>query len=94
VEVLVSERVKRPIFRGFPFGNALFRAGSKYFGKWCSNPFALTIYVNAAELHFSPLMRSRSRHVLHKCETSFHLRGQEICVCLNGWVTFLSKRRS
>lgn len=54
MEVLVSEQFKMPIFRGFPFEKALFRAGSKYFGKWCSNPFALTIYVNAAELHSLP----------------------------------------
>jgi len=36
---------------------------SKYQSKWCSNQVALTIYVNANELHFSPTwMGSRARH--------------------------------
>jgi hypothetical protein len=67
---------------------------SKYQSKWYGNPLALTIYVNANELRFSPndltaicaiacsIVRRRSIYV------------EEIDVCLNGWVTFLSKRRS
>lgn len=54
MEVLVPESFKSRIFRGFSRENPLFLAGSKYFGKWCGNALALTIYVNAAELHSLP----------------------------------------
>ena len=41
-----SSRLKSRQMRGF------FKC--KYQSKWCANPFALTIYVNADDLHFSP----------------------------------------
>jgi len=79
---------KKALFSRFLGCLRLRNVKSKYLSKWCSNRVALTIYVNATVLHSLPMIGSLSRRASHKCEAVFHLRGQEICVCLNGWVIF------
>src|SRR5207302_9250118 len=83
----------RRIVEAEPLGNNGLHEG-KYQSKWCSHSLALTIYVNANELPSSPKNGQPRASCLHICAESIHVRGQEIRVCLNGWVTFSSKRRS
>lgn len=47
----------------------------KYQSYWRSNPLALTIYVNADELHSSPHWQQCSRHACAKRQAMFHPRG-------------------
>jgi hypothetical protein len=64
-------------------------ARAKYQSYWYGNPLALTIYVNANELRFSPNDGQPFAPLLCiNAGQSFHLRGQEICVCRKGWVIF------
>jgi type IV pilus assembly protein PilB len=44
---------------------------SKYLSYWCSNPVALTIYVNANELRFSPTYGQPFALCLHKVQALF-----------------------
>jgi type IV pilus assembly protein PilB len=46
-------------------------AKSKYLSYWCSNPVALTIYVNANELRFSPTYGQPFALCLHKVQALF-----------------------
>ena len=48
---------------------------SKYQSKWYGNRLALTIYVNAHELHSLPHDRQPRAPCLHKWQASFHPRG-------------------
>ena len=48
----------------------------KYQSKWYGNPVALTIYVNANGLRFSPInVGSRLRHTCTKCVVFIRPRG-------------------
>jgi len=46
---------KKPRFSLFLLNIRTESGESKYLSKWCSNPLALTIYVNAKVLLFSPM---------------------------------------
>jgi len=50
-------------------------ARSKYQSYWYGNPVALTIYVNANELRFSPISGQPFAPCQHKVRASFHPRG-------------------
>jgi hypothetical protein len=50
-------------------------AKSKYQSKWCGNPLALTIYVNANGLLLSPKITLPFVLRLSECQATFHLRG-------------------
>jgi hypothetical protein len=83
------EKVEITAISAFSAKKARTAAKVKYLSKWCSNPLALTIYVNANELRFSPNDGQPFAPLLCiNAGRSFHLRGQEICVCRNGWVIF------
>ena len=59
---ITRKKSKKPQFPHFLHEEGAIPAKAKYLSKWCGNPLALTIYVNANELHSLPLMGSRSRH--------------------------------
>jgi hypothetical protein len=90
-----ARNIKKAAISAFPARKLGRAIKVKYLSKWCSNPLALTIYVNANELHSLPIHRQPLAQLPRiNVGQSFHLRGQEICVCRNGWVIFSSKRKS
>jgi len=62
-------------FKAFRAVGGEFHVKFKYLSYWCSNPVALTIYVNANELRFSPTNGQPFALCLHKVQARFHPRG-------------------
>jgi hypothetical protein len=50
---LKKAHLARPLSHGLRFAEN--RARSKYYGNWCGNRLAVTIYVTTNKLRFSPL---------------------------------------
>jgi type IV pilus assembly protein PilB len=59
------------VFKAFGAFLRKLAAKSKYLSYWCSNPVALTIYVNANELRFSPTYGQPFALCLHKVQALF-----------------------